>query len=60
MRSSRAAFREKLKVVAEKSGVHPAVIRAFIAARMAEDAERAEAAAEKARQLALMFDEVGT
>jgi hypothetical protein len=59
MRASRAAFRERLAAVAEKSGVHPAVIRAFVAARMADDAEKASAAADRARQLAIVFDEVG-
>ncbi len=60
MRASRAAYREKIAVVAEKSGVEPSVIRAFVAARMVEDSEKAGRKAEQARQLAMVFDEVGT
>lgn len=60
MRASRAAFRDKLKAIAEKSGLEPSTIRAFVAARMVEDSEKAERKAEQARQLVMMFDEVGT
>lgn len=59
MRASRAAFREKVAAVAEKSGVEPSVIRAFVAARMMDDSERAGRKVESARQLAMVFEEVG-
>lgn len=58
-RASRAALKEKVAAVSEKSGLSPAVIRAFIAARMAEDAERSERKAEQARQLSMVFEEIG-
>ena len=59
MRASRTAFREKVAAVAEKSGVEPSVIRAFVATRMIEDSEKAERKAEQARQLVMVFEEVG-
>lgn len=59
MRASRTAFRDKLRAIAEKSGLEPSVIRAFVAARMVEDSEKAERKAEQACQLAMVFDEVG-
>ena len=59
MRASRTAYREKVAAVAEKSGVEPSVIRAFVAMRMIEDSEKAERKAEQARQLVMVFEEVG-
>mgnify|MGYP001595633390 CR=1 FL=1 len=59
MRASRTAYREKIAAVAEKSGVEPSVIRAFVATRMIEDSEKADRKAAQARQLVLVFEEVG-
>ena len=59
MRAARTAFKEKIAAVAEKSGVEPSVIRAFVATRMIEDSEKADRKAEQARQLVLVFEEVG-
>lgn len=59
MRASRTAFKEKIAAVAEKSGVEPSVIRAFIATRMIEDSEKADRKTEQARQLVMVFEEVG-
>ena len=59
MRASRTAFKEKIAAMAEKSGVEPSVIRAFVAARMLEDSDKADRKEAQARQLVLMFDEVG-
>jgi len=59
MRASRTVFKEKIAAVAEKSGVEPSVIRAFIATRMIEDSEKSERKAEQARQLVMVFEEVG-
>ncbi len=58
-RASRAALKEKIVAVSEKSGLTPGVIRAFLAARMAEDAEKSERKAEQARQLSMVFEEIG-
>ena len=59
MRASRTAYREKIAAVAEKSGVEPSVIRAFVAMRMIEDSEKADRKVEQARQLVMVFEEVG-
>lgn len=59
-RASRSALKEKISAIAEKTGLAPAVIRGFLAARMAEDSEKAERQAERAQQLAMIFEEVGT
>lgn len=59
MRAARLAYKEKITAVARNSGFDAGVIRALIAARMAEQSEAAERKAEQARQLAMVFDEVG-
>lgn len=58
-RASRAAYNEKVKAAAEKSGLGQPVIRAYICARMVEQSEQGEKKAEHARQLALVFEEAG-
>lgn len=59
MRAARAAYKEKIVTVAEKSGLDVSVVRAFVAARMADDVEKTDRKAEHAQQLAMVFDEVG-
>lgn len=58
-RASRAAYNEKVKAAAEKSGLAQPVIRSYICARMVEKSEAGEKKAEHARQLALVFEEAG-
>jgi len=57
--AAKAAWREKVKAIAEKSGLAPSVIRTYIAARCAEESAQADRKAEQAKQLALVFEEVG-
>lgn len=57
--ANKAAWREKVKAIAEKSGLSPSVIRTYIAARCAEDSAQTERKAEQAKQMALVFEEVG-
>lgn len=58
-RAAQLAFNEKIKAVAEKSGVAASVIRTFIAARMADDSEKAGRRKEQADQLQMVFDDIG-
>lgn len=49
-------YREAVKFVAEQSGLMPAAVRAFVKARISEDAAKP---AEKAHQLSMLFEEFG-
>lgn len=52
------AYRDLLQALAEKSGLSAAVIRSFMAARMATTDKAKRRKVERAQQLALVFDEI--
>lgn len=56
MTTAREDFKLMVAAVAEKTGLKPPIARAFIAARLSEHGDRA---VERAKQLALVFDEIG-
>lgn len=50
------AYRDAVNAIAEQSGLLPAAVRAFVRARISEDAAKP---AEKAHQLSMLFEEFG-
>lgn len=52
------AYRDLLHTLAEKTGLSAAVIRSFMAARLAESDKTKQRKVERAQQLALVFDEI--
>lgn len=55
-KDAREAYADLVDAVADKTKLKPAVIRAFVNARMSDTGQRK---AESAKQLAMVFDEVG-
>ena len=55
-KNAREAYADLVDAVSDKTKLKPAVIRAFINARLSETGQRS---VEKAKQLALVFEEVG-
>ncbi len=55
-KNAREAYADLVDAVSDKTKLKPAVIRAFINARLSETGQRS---IEKAKQLALVFEKVG-
>ena len=55
-KNAREAYADLVDAVSDKTKLKPAVIRAFINARLSETGQRS---VEKAKQLAMVFEEVG-